>query len=108
MTIRDYINTRLKQWNAKVSDDVVNIAFNLSKINSEQEITDNEISALKVLYRLIPDIIISVPKSVSEGGFSITYDKEAMVSFYNMISERLNLPNQMGGKSTVKDITAKW
>ena len=109
-TIGDYISVKLKQWNAEVSEENIAMAFTLSGVNKEEELTPKtEVkSAFKVLYRLIPDILLFTPKSVSEGGFSITYDKDAMYEFYSMIARKTGMPNEISGKNTVRDITNKW
>lgn len=109
MTIGDYINARLKQWKVEVSEDIVKIAFVVAKVQPTDDFTStSENAAFQVLYKLIPDIIISIPKSISEGGYSITYDKDAMIAFYTMIADKLNLPDEISGKASVKDITRRW
>ena len=110
MTIRDYINAKLKQWNAEVSEENIQIAFTTSGVNENEELTPKtEISsAYLVLYKIIPDIILFTPTSISEGGYSITYDKGAMSAFYSMVANKINMPDELSGKNIVKDITKKW
>lgn len=110
MTIREYIDAKMKQWNIGVSNETLLIAFSVLNIEETEELTaESEVkSAYKILYRVIPDILISLPKSISEGGYSITYDKESIVSFYTMVANRLGLPDNLPNANTVKDITNKW
>lgn len=83
------------------------IEVELSQLGlSASDSITSEINTDKFFYNVIPDLLSS-PKSVSEGGYSISYDKEALMAFYNLLSKRLGLPNNLSA-NTITDITNRW
>lgn len=106
MTIGDYIKEKLSIWSVEFSDAM--ISLELGKINliaSETITAETKID--EFFYNVIPDIISS-PKSVSEGGFSISYDKDALLKYYSMMAKKLGKPDLINTSNTITDITSKW
>ncbi|ASK29730.1 hypothetical protein CEY12_06250 [Chryseobacterium sp. T16E-39] len=105
MTIGDYIKEKLSTWSVEFSDDL--IALELSRLNlvSSDTIT-GETNLDKFFYTIIPDLI-SMPSSISEGGFSIGYDKPSLLKYYSMLARKLGLPDLLS-ENTITDITSKW
>ena len=105
MTIGDYIKGKFNLWSVDLSDDF--IALELSRVNldsaSEMDYASN---VDEFFYNVIPDLIL-MPSNVSEGGFSLSYDKNAMSAYYKMLCTKLGKPNLLS-QNTIKDITSKW
>lgn len=105
MTIGDYIKEKLSLWSVELSDGI--IAAELSRIDFDPSDTiTGETNLDLFFYNVIPDII-SMPSSISEGGFSISYDKDALLKYYSMLAKRLGKPDLLN-ENTITDITAKW
>ena len=106
MTIGEYIKEKLEQFGIEYSNNM--LAAEMSKV----ELTDIGFSkehAKKVdllFYNIIPDILL-MPANISEGGYSISYNKEAVISYYNLLCRKLNRPNLLK-RNTITDITQKW
>ncbi len=105
MTIREYIKEKTSLWSVELSDGI--IAAELARLELlPSEIITGETNLDQFFYNVIPDIIL-LPKSVSEGGFSISYDKDAINAYYKILATRLGLPNLLA-KDTITDITNRW
>lgn len=107
MTIREYIVEKLSTWN--VSNSTILIDIELEKMNVNPLENYNSINASQVdlfFYNMLPEMLL-MPNSVSEGGYSISYDKKAMESYYNLLSKRLDLPNLLP-QPTITDISNQW
>lgn len=105
MTIGEYIKEKFSNWSVSYSDALIDVELARLDMSASDTIT-SEINTDKFFYNVIPDLLL-IPKSVSEGGYSIAYDKEAMMAFYNMLSKRLGLPNHLSA-NTITDITNRW
>lgn len=105
MTIGEYIKEKTSLWSVELSDEV--ITLELSRVELDSSVTISaETNLDKFFYNVLPDIIL-LPKSVSEGGFSISYDKDAITAYYKILASRLGLPNLLA-KDTITDITNRW
>lgn len=105
MTIGEYIKEKTSLWSVELSDEV--ITLELSRVELDSSVTISaETNLDQFFYNVIPDIIL-LPKSVSEGGFSISYDKDAITAYYKILASRLGLPNLLA-KDTITDITNRW
>lgn len=105
MNIGEYIQEKISLWSVEYSDSM--ISLELSRVgHSASESMSGEINLDLFWYNVIPEIIL-MPKSVSEGGYSVSFDKEAMVKYYSLIAGNLGKPDRFAS-NTITDITAKW
>lgn len=105
MTIGEYVQEKFSNWSVEYSDGMV--AAELARVNLDPSDTiTNDINLDTFFYNIFPDIIL-LPKSVSEGGYSIAYDKDALLKYYSMLARRLGKPDLLSD-NTITDITAKW
>ncbi|WP_018675728.1 DUF6706 family protein [Riemerella columbina] len=107
MTIGEYIQEKLSLWSVSYSDAL--IGAELSKLNlqaTEEYVSNNAEKVDLFFYNVLPEMLL-MPNSVSEGGYSISYDKKAMESYYNLLSKRLDLPNLLP-QPTITDISNQW
>lgn len=105
MNIGEYIKEKLSIWSVELSDAMIALELSRVNLNASETIT-SEINLDEFFYNVIPEII-SMPSSVSEGGFSISYDKDALLKYYSLVSKRLGKPDQFS-VNTITNITAKW
>lgn len=105
MTIGEYIQDKFSNWSVEYSDGMV--AAELARVNLVPSDTiTNDINLDTFFYNVIPDII-SMPSSISEGGYSISYDKTALLKYYSMLARKLGKPDLLSD-NTITDITSKW
>lgn len=105
MTIGEYIKEKTSLWSVELSDAYLTLELSKLEFSASDTIT-GETNLDQFFYNVIPDIIL-LPKSVSEGGFSISYDKDAITAYYKILAARLGLPNLLA-KDTITDITNRW
>lgn len=105
MTVGEYVKLKLSQWSFDYSEDLLSAEIFKAGINPSSDFNENT-NTDKVFYNILPDILF-VPKSVSEGGYSVTYNSEGMTAYYELVCKRLGLPNMLA-KNTITDITHKW
>lgn len=107
MKVRDYLSANLELWSVEVSDSLIDAEVINVGLNGDSEYEPElEIKTNTLFYNLIPKLLLS-PKRVSEGQFTIEYDKGAMVEFYSLISEKLGLPNLLV-KNKIRDRSNLW
>ena len=105
MTIGDYIKEKLSLWSVELSDELISLELSSVELVSSDAVT-SEMNFDNFFYNIIPDIIL-IPSNISEGGFSIGRNKDAIEAFYDLICQRTGKPNMLN-KNTIKDITSKW
>jgi hypothetical protein len=105
MNIGDYIKEKLSMWSVELSDDYIDSELNRVGLWSSAAVS-SEINLDTFFYNVIPDIIM-IPSNISEGGFSIARNKDAIIAFYDLTCKRLGQPNLLN-KDTITDITSKW
>lgn len=105
MTIGEYIQEKFSLWSVEYSDGMV--AAELARVNlNPSETITNEINLDNFFYNVIPDII-NMPSSISEGGYSISYDKATLLKYYSMVARKLGKPDLLS-ENSITDITSKW
>lgn len=105
MNIGDYIREKLSIWSVSLSDELIQIELAKVNLDSSEAIT-GESNTDEFFYNVIP-YILSAPKSVSEGGYSVSYDKEAMMMYFKMIALKLGKRDFLNS-NTITDISNRW
>lgn len=105
MTIGDYVKLKMSQWSFEYSEQLLLAEMQAVGLDPESEYNENT-KIDELFYKILPDVLFA-PTSVSEGGYSISYDKEGMLAYYRMIARNLGKPDQTATQ-TIKDITKRW
>ncbi|WP_284464897.1 DUF6706 family protein [Chryseobacterium sp.] len=107
MKVRDYISANLELWSVEVSDSLIDAELINVDLNGDSEYNPElEVKTNTLFYNLIPKLLLRA-KNVSEGGYSITYDNESMISFYGILADMLGLPNKLI-KNKIRDKSNLW
>jgi hypothetical protein len=107
MKVRDYITANLELWSVDISDSLIDAELINAGLNGDSEYnTEVEVKTNTLFYNLIPKLLLRA-KSVSEGGYSITYDNEAMIAYFGIIADKLELPNTLV-KNKIRDRSNLW
>lgn len=98
MTILEYIQKELSALSLVFQDVELNILIKEAKLNAEAplETAKDLIEAKKIICRYIPSLLAK--PNISEGGFSVSYDRNAIVNFYGFLCDDLGLPNKLKSK----------
>lgn len=105
MTILDYIKQRFSTWSVNLSDELIDLELTLLNIDSSVQMSE----AIKIdefFYNVIPNIL-NGPNSISEGGYSISFDKSSMLAYYKMLAKKLG-KNDLLSNDNIKDISNQW
>lgn len=109
MNIRDFIMEKISTWGMNYSPNILQVEIQKVGLNPQEQYTPLMSKKIDlVLYHIIPDLLIQ-PQSISEGGYSVSYDKKGLTSFYLQLCKQLGKPNIIEDKTnTVIDISQKW
>ncbi|MCT4190217.1 hypothetical protein HZP50_06890 [Elizabethkingia anophelis] len=106
--IRDYLTALFNGWSVEISEEVLNAELINEGVDGSSEYNAEAKEKVHiVLYNLIPILIL--PNSIGEGGMSISYNREALLDFYDLLCNKLQKPNLLNKKNNkIKDITNQW
>lgn len=96
MEIKEYIRQRFSAFGIQLSDaDLLCISM------EEGEITEDNISKIEVaIVRYIPNLLLR-PNSISESGFSMSWDKQAMKDFYTLKCKEYGLEDRLNSRPKI-------
>ncbi len=104
MTNKEYITKSLNGMN--VSEDDIEIILLKSGISGEDAA---DIQACdKAVYKRMSVILKGTMQNVSEGGYSISWNMEAVKLFYNALCNELGLENVLVGRPKVRNRSNLW
>ncbi|WP_337043859.1 DUF6706 family protein [Emticicia sp. 17c] len=94
MLVADYIKSKLLKFGVTLSTDHLQALLLKNGIASEETYTgEGQRKAEQALHAFIPELL--VVSGVTEGGFSISYDREGILAYYRLLSEQLNQPDAL-------------
>ena len=100
----DFIQAKLASFNVELSD--IEMAALLVD-NGILESATYETKAAKIaLVGIIPEILLK--PDITEGGFSIKYDKAAILKYYSMLCKELGLKNALVEQPKVVNKSNLW
>jgi len=105
MTVREYLTTKFAPFGIVLSEaDFAEISF---QVDINEELTDENMKdALRaVALSIIPQFLLRA-KNVSENGFSISWDADALLRWYEWLCSYLEIDNQL--TTFVRDVTDRW
>ena len=99
MSIKEYISSKFQSFGIQVSEaDLFDISFSANMIPDVSISFDNLETVIVAFVQYVP-FLMSRPSSVSESGFSMSWDKDALLSFYNAMCKRYGLRNELDANS---------
>lgn len=106
-TIREFIQAKLSRYNIDLSEAELDAAI------QDQALTPTDPYApeaskptLKVIASVIPELLLA--PDITEGGFSIKYDKGAVSAYYNLLCSQLGIPNQLNPQPKIRSKSGIW
>lgn len=98
MTVKEFITGRFQSFGISLSEaDLLEICIAL---DMRAEMTSSTLRSVSVaICKFIPSLLAR-PASISEGGVSISWDKNTIKEYYNTLCKELGLPSSL--RPTVK------
>jgi len=100
----DFIQAKLASFNVELSDIELKA---LLVDNGISEADTYETKAAKTaLVGIIPELLLK--PDITEGGFSVKWDKGAIMNYYGLLCKELGLKNQLIEQPKVKNKSYLW
>lgn len=94
MLVADYIKSKLGKFGVTVDDNEIEALLLKNSLATDTTYTVDSVDKTeRALYAFIPELL--VVSSVSEGGYSISYDKEGILDYYALLCSNLGLENKL-------------
>lgn len=107
MTNQEYIVAKLARFGVTFSaNDLAAMAADGDISLAGEYTAANAVAVKTCLAGIIPELLTVT--SVSEGGYSIARDKDALLAYYAMLCDELHIPNKLKAKPAIKDHSNKW
>jgi len=104
MTVAEYIVSDFAQFGIELSENDTNALLIDNGIDSN---TDYEPTiAKKVIYSYIPKLLLK--PQINEGGYSIKYDSQAIINYYQLLCSELGLKNKLNPAPKIRNRTNRW
>lgn len=87
MTIRDYIEQKFSSYGTLTEADILEFSLN-TDLSPDEEVSKEILPEVELgMIGLIPSLLLR-PTSVTESGFSISWDKDGLRQFYLYLCKR--------------------
>lgn len=107
MTIKDYITSKFQSFGIELSEaDLVDISMAVSLTDDFTQDNKNDVY-LAIVKNVIPQLLLR-PKSISESGFSISYDNDALKNYYSWLCNELGIEDNLNDVSKISDASDIW
>jgi len=104
MTNKEYLTKSLNGLN--LSEDDIDIILLKSGISGES-VVDVQ-SCDKAVYNRMSIVLKGATQNVSEGGYSVSWNMEAVKLYYNALCDELGLENVLVGRPKVRNRSNFW
>lgn len=104
MTNKEYMTKLLNGLN--VSEDDIDIILLKSSIEPDAEVSVKECDM--AVHGRMSIILKGTTQNVSEGGYSISWNMEAVKLFYNALCNELGVENVLVGRPKIRDRSNRW
>ncbi len=95
MTVKEYISSKFQSFGIQVSEaDLLDMSLNANK-DLEEEVSQENIGSVSVaMARFIPSLLLRAT-SISESGFSMSWDIGGIKSYYSMLCRQYGLKDEL-------------
>ena len=106
-TIREFIQAKLSRYNIDLTDTELDAAIvDQGLVPTDQYASSVSKSTLKVVASVIPELLLA--PDITEGGYSIKYDKTAVLAYYNLLCSQLGIPNALNSQPKIRSKSHLW
>lgn len=101
MIVSDYIRQKFQSFGISVSEaELLDITIG-GNINANEEITAENMAKVSIGIALFIPSLMARAKSVSEGGFSMSWDTAGLAAYYSYLCSRYGIEDKLTTKSKV-------
>ena len=95
MTVREYISDKFQSFGIQLSEaDLLDMSLNANK-DLEEEVSQESIGSVSVaMARFIPSLLLRAT-SISESGFSMSWNIDGIKSYYSMLCKQYGLKDEL-------------
>ena len=101
MTTKDYIQQKFQSFGYQLTDaDLLDMCLN-AKISGEGEVNESTVASISVaMAKFIPSLLLRAT-SVSESGFSISWNTDGLKDYYSLLCKQYGLKDELSNKPKV-------
>lgn len=104
MTVNDYIGQKFQTFGIQLSEaDLLDMCLSANVSGWDEMTPENHAHVHVSIARFIPSLLLRAT-SVSESGFSFSWNVEGIKDYYSFLCGEYNLPNKLGSKIKILDI----
>lgn len=104
MQLAEYVKNQLEALQVQYPESLIDAEINALGLGYENY---TQKGADAFFYSLIPMIMLR-PASISEGGFSISYDRNSLLDYYKLVARRLGKEDLLTQNPTITDISDRF
>lgn len=107
MIIQEYIISKFQQFGIKFSDaDLADVDIGVDITEEFSEANRADVFKALAMY-VIPQFLLRA-KAISENGFSISWDNDALKDYYSWICKTFGIEDNINELSSITDQTDAW
>ncbi|WP_426291978.1 DUF6706 family protein [Dyadobacter endophyticus] len=106
-TIREFIQAKLSRYNIDLSEAELDAAIQDQALTpSDPYAPEASKPTLKVIASVIPELLLA--PDVSEGGYSIKFDRAAVTAYYSWLCGELGIPDKLNPQPKIRSKAHLW
>ncbi|MCF2498397.1 DUF6706 family protein [Dyadobacter chenhuakuii] len=106
-TIREFIQAKLSRYNIDLTEAELDAAIiDQGLTPADQYASSASKSTLKVIASVIPELLLA--PDITEGGYSIKYDKGAVTSYYRLLCAQLGIDDNLNPQPKIRSKSSLW
>ncbi|MBQ6044288.1 MAG: hypothetical protein IJL42_02040 [Bacteroidales bacterium] len=103
MTVKaiQFISDKVKAFGISVSEaDLLDVKLNTG-LTDESEVTEDNMSAVALGLTFIIPQLLARPKSISEGGVSVSWDTKGLRDYYSLLCKQYGIEDMLSDEAKV-------
>ena len=107
MLIADFIKEKFQKFGVTLSITELEALLLDNSIAADQTYTTSSSKKAKTaLLQIIPEILVM--PSVSEGGYSVRFDKDGILAYYKVLCSELGIEDKLNAQPKIVDRSNRW
>ena len=95
MNVREYISDKFQSFGIQLSEaDLLDMSLN-ARENLDNEVSQYNIGAVSVAMALFIPSLLARPTSISESGFSMSWNPQGLKDYYSLLCKQYGLKDEL-------------
>lgn len=95
MNVREYISSKFQSFGIQLSEaDLLDMSLNARK-GLDEEMSQVNIGAVSVAMALFIPSLLARPTSISESGFSMSWNSQGLKDYYSLLCKKYGLKDEL-------------